>query len=120
MKKWLEEIKRIQNEANPMLDRKCIGIDSNTIVFLDTFEMMNLTNNYFESQKSVLDPTWAGCYIKPGEISTLREVHINAVKSDAISHIMEEWYRCGYYKCDYKEVPEDFKNKCDQFFLEII
>lgn len=120
MKKWLEEIERIKQEQNPMLNRKCIGIDNCSVIFLDNFERINLSNSYFEEAHSIFDPTWAGCYIVPGQICTVREIHINALKCDAISHIIDDWYRYGYYKPTCEYIPEDFIEKCNQFGLKIL
>ena len=97
MEKWLKEIERVKQETDSLLDRKCIGLNSVTVIFLDTKKEYNLSENYFAEKRSVVDPTWAGAYITPGEITTIRDIHIHAVKCDAISHLLEDYLRYGYY-----------------------
>ena len=120
MKKWLEEMERIKQDKDPMLDRECIGIDDCSVIFLDNYERVNLSSNYFQSKNSIFDPTWAGCYVVPGKICTLRDIHLHALRCHARERIINYWYENGYYKsnCDY--VTEDFKEKCKQFGLEYL
>jgi len=97
MEKWLKEIERVKQEKDAFLDRRCIGINSVTVMFLDTKQEYNLSENYFADRHSVVDPCFAGAYITPGVITTMREIHIHAVKCDAISHLLDDYIRYGYY-----------------------
>ena len=92
MERLLEEIKKIQNEVNPILDKKCIGLYNTTVVFLENGNQMNLTDDYFKNIKSSFDPYFAGCYITPGKVTTIREIHINALKSEVRNQLIKEYY----------------------------
>lgn len=106
MEKWLNEIERIKKDPDEMLDKKCIGLNSVSIIFLDTNKEYNLTGNqfesgnYFQNKQSIFDPCWSGAYIIPGEITTLRDIHIHAITCDMISHLLEDQLR-------YHGLPQD-------------
>lgn len=104
MKKWLEEIERIKQDTDEMLDRKCIGLNSVEVVFLDTMQRYNLSGDYFEKKKSFFDPTWAGCYIVPGEITTLRQIHVRAIECSAAEYLIKYYLDYHYDKCG---IPSD-------------
>ena len=121
MEKWLEEIERIKKDQDPMLDRKCIGIDSCSVIFLDNYECINLSSNYFQSKNSIIKDCWSGCFINPGEISTLRDIHINALNCYAKCRLINDWYyEYKYYKASYDSIPDYFKDYCNQFGLNIL
>ena len=104
MEKWLEEIERIKQDPDETLDRKCIGLNSVEVVFLDAMQRYNLSEDYFQKKKSFFDPTWAGCYIVPGEITTLRQIHIRAIECDAAQYLTNYYLNYHYYKIG---IPED-------------
>lgn len=113
MDKWIKEIERVKNDQDAFLDRECIGVNSVTVLFLDTKERYNLSDSYFSDRHSVLDPCWAGAYIRPGEITSLREIHINAVRCDLVSHLLERYleYKTIFGDREYYEqfIPEFVK-----------
>lgn len=104
MKKWLDEIERIKQDTDEMLDRKCIGLNSVEVVFLDTMQRYNLSEDYYEKKKSFFDPTWAGSYIVPGEVTTLRQIHIRAIECNAAEYLINYYLDYHY---DSIGIPED-------------
>lgn len=95
MEKILKEIDRIKADPDTLLDKKCIGLYNTTVIFLEDGRKMNLTESYFKEKNSCFDYSYAGCYITPGRITTIREIHINALKS-VIKNLLVE----GYFKSD--------------------
>ena len=81
MEKILKEIDRIKADSDPLLDKKCIGLYNAMVIFIDDGRKMNLTESYFKEKDSCFDYSYAGCYITPGRITTIREIHINALES---------------------------------------
>ena len=90
MKKLLDEIERIKNDPDPLLDKKCIGLYNTTVIFIDDGRKMNLTESYFKEKDSCFDYSYAGCYITPGKETTLRKIHINALKCEIINKQLQE------------------------------
>ena len=116
MDRWLKEIERIKNDEDEMLDRQCIGFNSVSVFFLDTHEIYNLSENYFTNKSSVVDPTWAGAYITPGEITTLRNIHIHAVICHVKSRFLDNYFQ---YHLIPEEEKELFKELMPDCFKEI-
>ena len=118
MKDIKVEISKIRQDPNDDLDRPCIGISSVEIMFLDTKEYFNLTDdsmehkNYFEKHNSLFDPTVAGCYITPGEVTTLRAIHVHALECEAARRLTEDYMRYHY---DTAGVPAEKKNEYTEF-----
>ncbi len=92
MIRLIEEIKRIEVDNDPILDEKCIGLYNTMVVFLKTGKIMNLSENYFNDKNSFFDFYFAGCYITPGEITTIRKIHINALKSEIRNQLIHQYY----------------------------
>ena len=90
MKKLLEEIERIKNDPDPLLDKRCIGLYNTMVLFTDDGRKMDLTESYFKEKDSCFDYSYAGCYITPGKETTLRKIHINALKCEIINKKLEE------------------------------
>ena len=55
MKKLLDEIERIKNDPDPLLDKKCIGLYNTMVIFIDDGRKMNLTESYFKEKNSCFD-----------------------------------------------------------------
>lgn len=51
----LKEIELTQNEDNPLLDKKCIGLYNTMVIFIDDGRKMNLTESYFKEKNSCFD-----------------------------------------------------------------
>lgn len=102
----LAEIERIEKDVDSRLDRKCVGLSSTEVVFLDTMERCNLSEGYFTEKNSMFDPCWTGCYITPGDITTLRKIHINALKCSVAAHLVYEY---SEYRYDRIGIPDDKK-----------
>ena len=117
MKKWLDEIERIKQDTDEMLGRKCIGLNSVEVVFLDTMQRFNLSEDYFQKKKSFFDPTWAGCYIVPGEITTLRQIHIRAIECDAAQYLINYYLDYHY---DSIGIPEDRIKEYERFVPNLL
>ena len=116
MEKYIEEINRINNDRDEMLDRKCIGLNSVEVIFLDTKQRYNLSGNYFESKKSIFDPFWAGCYVVPGEITTIRDIHIRALKNQMVAILIYEYFE---YQYDKVGIPKDKEKYYKEFIPSI-
>ena len=114
MNRIIAEIERVKQDKDAILDRKCIGLNSVEVVFLDTRRKFNLTTEYsgkssfFEAKDSLFDPFLAGCYIMPGEISTLREIYIHALKCQASQILINQYYAYHY---DASGIPEARKDE---------
>ena len=104
MERILKEIERIKNDTDSDLDRKCIGLYSTTVVFMDTGKQYNISEDYFPKKQSLFDPCVGGCYIIPGELTTLREIHIQALKCEAKSRLVRDYYE---YRYDRIGIPLD-------------
>ena len=90
MKKLLDEIERIKNDPDPLLDKKCIGLYNTSVIFIDDGRKMNLTESYFKEKDSCFDYSYARCYITPGKETTLRKIHINALRCEIINKQLQE------------------------------
>ena len=88
MEKLIAEIEKVKKDTDEILDRKCIGLYNCNVIFLDSKEELCLSN-YFDSKKSCFDYYFAGCYIIPGKITTIREIHINALECAIKSRLLE-------------------------------
>lgn len=104
MERYIKEIEAIERDIDVELDRECIGLYNVTVVFLDTGEEFRLIDDYFEKKKSCFDPYWAGCYITPGEVTTLRKIIIHALQCAAKSSLIREYFGRDYRK---NGVPEE-------------
>lgn len=104
MERILKEIERIKNDTDSDLDRKCIGLYNTTVVFMDTGKEYNLSEDYFQKKQSLFDPCFGGCYITPGEVSTLRQLHIQALKCEAKARLVRDYYE---YRYDRIGIPSD-------------
>ena len=93
MKKLLDEIERIKNDPDPLLDKKCIGLYNTTVIFIDDGRKMNLTESYFKEKDSCFNYSYAGCYITPGKETTLRKIHINALESQIRNILVQEYVK---------------------------
>lgn len=111
MERIRKEIERIQNDKDIELDRKCIGLYNTAVVFMDTGEQYNLSEDYFQKKDSLFDPCWGGCYITPGEITTLRKIHINALMCEAKARLVRDYYEYRYDRIGIpKDRTEDYKD----------
>lgn len=82
MDRLLAEIERVKNDTDTLLDKKCIGLYNTMVVFVEDGKTMNLTESYFKDKNSFFDYSYAGCYITPGKLTTIREIHINALECE--------------------------------------
>ena len=113
MEKIIEEINRMKKDKDPMLDKKCIGLYNTMVVFLETKEKMNLSESYFKDKNSCFDPSFAGCYITPGRVATLREIHINALKSELKNLLIQKYYSNASLSIEEKEI-------CSQYIPDVL
>ena len=114
MKKLLDEIERIQNDSDALLDKKCIGLYNTMVVFVEDGKRMNLTESYFKDKNSCFDYFYAGCYIIPGKVTTLREIHINALKCEIRNILLQEYF-AGHKNDDleiYKQYLPELLDLC--------
>ena len=93
LEKELKEIELTQNEDNPSLDKKCIGLYNTMVITLEEGKKINLTESYFKEKNSCFDPSFAGCYITPGKITTLRKIHINALESQIRNILVQDFFK---------------------------
>lgn len=93
MKRILAEIERIQNDPDALLDKKCIGLYNTVVIFLEDGKQMNLTESYFIDKNSCFDCSFAGCYIAPGRITTLRRIHIKALEAQIRNILVQEFFK---------------------------
>ena len=100
MERLVAEIEKVKNDTNELLDRKCVGLYTCDVIFLDTKEELCLSN-YFDNQKSCFDYYFAGCYLQPGKITTIREIHINALECAIKSKLLS--YANKYNRIEPKE-----------------
>ena len=97
MEKILKEIDRIKADPDTFLDKKCIGLYNTTVIFLEDGRKMNLTESYFKEKNSCFDYSYAGCYITPGRITTIREIHIYALESQIRNILVEGYFKNGIF-----------------------
>ena len=108
MKKLLDEIERIKNDPDPLLDKKCIGLYNTMVIFIADGRKMNLTESYFKEKDSCFDPSFAGCYITPGKITTLRKIHINALESQIRNILVQEYVKRQSFDKELKPLYEKY------------
>ena len=108
MKKLLDEIERIKNDPDPLLDKKCIGLYNTMVIFIDDGRKMNLTESYFKDKNSYFDYSYAGCYVTPGRITTIREIHINALESSIKNILIEGYFKNDSFVEENKELYEKY------------
>ena len=108
MKKLLDEIERIKNDPDPLLDKTCIGLYNTMVIFIDDGRKMNLTESYFKEKNSCIDYSYAGCYITPGKITTIREIHINALESQIRNILVEGYFKNGTFVEENKELYKKY------------
>jgi hypothetical protein len=60
------------------------------VIFIDDGRKLNLTESYFKEKDSCFDYSYAGRYITPGKETTLRKIHINALKCEIINKQLQE------------------------------
>lgn len=112
------EIERIRNDVDPNLDRKCIGLNNVTVVFFDTRKQYNLSGDqfeerlYFAQKGSCFDPYYSGCYIVPGEVTTLRAIHIRALECRLKEKLVSNYFDYHY---DTNGVPTDVVDLYNQY-----
>lgn len=111
MEKILKEIERIKNDTDPLLDKKCIGLYNTMVVFVEDGKRMNLTESFFKDKNSCFDYFYAGCYITPGRITTIREIHINALKSAIKNILVEKYFENKNFVEENKELYEKYLPK---------
>lgn len=112
MEKFIAEIKRIKNDPDPLLDRKCIGLYNTMVVFLDDGSRMNLTESYFKDKNSCFDYSYAGCYITPGKVTTIREIHIYALECEILNIRINAMFD-KYDECEIKLYLSNFSDLLD-------
>lgn len=121
--KILCELKRLALAPGELIDRKCIGLNPCSVIFLDTQQEYNLTGNqneeknYFERFHSVFDPYWAGCYIRPGAITTIREIHTTALLNMLRSNLVERYFT---YHFDKVRMPDELRTYYEEYIPELI
>ena len=108
LEKELKEIELTQNEDNPSLDKKCIGLYKTMVITLEEGKKINLTESYFKEKNSCFDPSFAGCYITPGRITTIREIHINALESQIRNILVEGYFKNGIFVEENKELYKKY------------
>lgn len=113
LEKELNEIEQIKNENNPILDKKCIGLYNTMVVFLEDGKQMNLTESYFNDKNSCFDYSFAGCYITPGRITTLRRIHINALESQIRNILVQEFFKN-------RSIDKDFEQLYEKYLPELL
>ena len=69
---------------------------------------MNLTESYFKEKDSCFDYSYAGCYITPGRITTIREIHINALESQIRNILLEGYFKNGIFFEGNKELYKKY------------
>ena len=108
LEKELKEIELTQNEDNPSLDKKCIGLYNTMVITLEEGKKINLTESYFKEKNSCFDPSFAGCYITPGKITTLRKIHINALESQIRNILVQEYVKRQSFDKELKPLYEKY------------
>ena len=107
IKKILDEIERIKKDQDKILDRKCVGQYTCDVIFIDTNEEYCVTK-LFDEKKSCFDFYFAGCYLIPGKITTLREIYINALECNIRNQLLNYYKNPKGIELKYKELFKDF------------
>ena len=113
MKRILAEIERIQNDPDTLLNKKCIGLYNTAVIFLEDGKQMNLTESYFNDKNSCFDYSFAGCYITPGRITTLRRIHIKALESQIRNILIQEFFKN-------KTIDKELEHLYDKYLPELL
>ena len=113
MKRILAEIERIQNDPDALLDKKCIGLYNTMVIFLEDGKQMNLTESYFIDKNSCFDYSFAGCYITPGSITTLRRIHIKALEAQIRNILVQKFFKN-------RTIDKDFEPLYEKYLPELL
>ena len=72
----LEELKHADVE-----NEKCLVIDAANVYLLDSKMRLSLTDYFTEKwPKSTFRPMWSMCFTTPGEITTIKEIHVHCLE----------------------------------------
>ncbi|MDY4083214.1 MAG: hypothetical protein SOY25_03015 [Eubacteriales bacterium] len=72
----LEELKHANVE-----NEKCLVIDAANVYLLDSKTKLSLTDYFTEKwPKSTFRPMWSMCFTTPGEITTIKEIHVHCLE----------------------------------------
>ena len=72
----LEELKQADVE-----NEKCLVIDAANVYLLDSKMKLSLTDYFSEKwRNSVFRPMWSMCFTTPGEITTLKQIHVHCLE----------------------------------------
>ena len=78
------------------------------VLFIDDGRKMDLTESYFKEKDSCFDYSYAGCYITPGRITTIREIHINALESQIRNILLGSYFKNGIFVEENKELYKKY------------
>ena len=72
----LEQLKQsdVENE-------KCLVIDAANVYLLDSKMKLSLADYFMEKwPQSIFNPMWSMCYRTPGEITTIKDIHVHCLE----------------------------------------
>ena len=72
----LEQLKQsdVENE-------KCLVIDAANVYLLDSKMKLSLADYFTEKwPKSIFNPMWSMCFTTPGEITTIKDIHVHCLE----------------------------------------
>ncbi|MBR2467489.1 MAG: hypothetical protein IKB42_00385 [Clostridia bacterium] len=87
LEKEIKQVKKSKNE-----NEKCIIIDAANVYVFNSKTKLNLVD-YFEKvwPKNLVGPGYSFCFTTPGEITTLKNVHIHCLKC-YFKYILVKYY----------------------------
>ena len=76
IEKELEQLKQMDVE-----NEKCLVIDAANVYLLDSKTKLSLTDYFTEKwPKSTFRPMWSMCFTTPGDITTIKDIHVHCLE----------------------------------------